>query len=359
MIAEVARNGAADGPATAPAVSVIIPVHGRARLFEPCLAAVLEALGPHDEVIVVADGETDGGWRRARNAPQTRVKVLPKASGAAAARNAGAAMAAGEILFFVDADVLVRSDTIARIRRLFATEPTVAAIVGSYDDAPADPHFHSQYRNLLHHYVHQSAAPELSTFWAGCGAVRREAFVAVGGFDEHFAGARVEDIELGYRLRRRGYRIRLVKDLQVKHLKAWTPASILRTDIFYRAAPWTELILRNGQMENNLNLNYRARASTAAVGLVPAALGLALVRPVAGLSLALALVCLVLALNAGFYVFLTRRQGISFALRAIPWHILYFASSVAGFVVGLSRVVLPVFRSSPDTSPLVTSRSHV
>ena len=80
----------------------------------------------------------------------------------------------------------------------------------------------SQYRNLLHHFVHQEGNPEASTFWAGCGAVRRAAFDAVAGYDEaRFRRPSIEDIELGYRLRRAGYRIRLDRDLQCTHLKRW------------------------------------------------------------------------------------------------------------------------------------------
>ena len=56
----------------------------------------------------------------------------------------------------------------------------------------------SQYRNLLHHFVHQHGHAEASTFWAGCGAIRRAAFDAVGGFDAaRFPRPSIEDIELG------------------------------------------------------------------------------------------------------------------------------------------------------------------
>ena len=54
-------------------------------------------------------------------------------------------------------------------------EPGIAAVFGSYDDEPGAPNLVSQYRNLLHHFVHQTGRTEASTFWTGCGAVRRDA----------------------------------------------------------------------------------------------------------------------------------------------------------------------------------------
>ena len=113
----------------------------------------------------------------------------------------------------------VRSDTIARIRRRFEMDPRLDALIGSYDDEPASAGFASQYKNLLHHFVHQHGREEAATFWTGCGAIRREVFAAAGGFDESYTRPCIEDIELGHRLRQRGRRIVLDPALQVKHLK--------------------------------------------------------------------------------------------------------------------------------------------
>jgi len=105
-------------------------------------------------------------------------------------------------LFFVDADVVIAQ---ARSSVSGASSPDIPsrrAVFGSYDARPSDGSMVSRYRNLLHHFVHQRGNPEASTFWAGCGAIRRSVFHEVGGFDAgRFRRASIEDIELGYRLR--------------------------------------------------------------------------------------------------------------------------------------------------------------
>ena len=76
------------------------------------------------------------------------------------------------------------TDAARLFAQVFATEPDVSAVFGSYDASPPARGIVSEYRNLLHHYVHQTSGGLATTFWAGLGAVRREAFVAVDGFDD-------------------------------------------------------------------------------------------------------------------------------------------------------------------------------
>ncbi len=344
-------------------VSVVIPVHSGGDAFVRCLDGLAEAVPPPDEVIVVADGETDGVWRYAERygaADRTRVLVLDASHGPAHARNVGAGLAEGDVLFFVDADVVVAPDVVGRVRARFAEDHGLDAVIGSYDDAPGHRGFLSQYRNLLHHYTHQHAHAEATTFWGACGAVRREAFAAVGGFDAAgFRQPSVEDIELGYRLRQAGCRIALDPDLQVKHLKQWTPRQMLSTDVFKRAAPWTGLLLEYHRLDNDLNLETRSRLSVATAFALVAVLLIALGQPLA--LFAAPVLALVLAdLNKGFYRFLVRKKGWGFALRAVPWHWAYFLCGGLGALLGASRHLVggaPARRPSglPELQPLAQS----
>jgi glycosyltransferase involved in cell wall biosynthesis len=316
-------------------ISAIIPVWNGRAYFRQCLSAILEATPPPAEIIVVADGYTDGSWQIAEERG-ANVLRLPKTGGPARARNLGAAASLGDILLFIDADVVVPREVIGTVERVFRDDPGLAAVFGSYDSEPSETNFLSQYKNLFHHYVHQRAREEASTFWAGFGAIRRDVFEREGGFDERYSQPSIEDIELGYRLKRGGHPVRLRKDLQVKHLKRWGVVSLLKSDLFQRAIPWTALILRDRRFVNDLNLTLSSRLSVVLVYvLLAAALG-ALWWPgsvVAGCGIVLSL----LVMNARLYRFFRERRGLWFALRTIPWHWFYYFYSGLGFVLGAGR----------------------
>jgi glycosyltransferase involved in cell wall biosynthesis len=314
-------------------VSAIIAVHNGERVLGRCLEALHKALPPPDEVIVVIDGCSDDSEKIARQQANGVVVLPPPAQGPAIARNRGARRAHGEILLFVDADVVVGPQTVARVLSHFAREPGLTAIFGSYDDGPEAPNFLSQFKNLYHHYVHQTASEDARTFWAGCGAIRRRTFLAVGGFDGHYRKPSIEDIELGCRLKKSGHAIRLDKSLMVKHLKRWGFVSLLKSDIRERAGPWTQLLLRERCWFDDLNLKKRCRFSVAALYLTLAALPVCLWHPVV-LTAVPALLLVVLIGNIEVYRFFFRRKGMAFVLAAIAWHWFYYVYCGAAFLWG-------------------------
>ena len=316
-------------------MSVVIPVHNGGDKFRQCLASVAAAVPAPAEIIVVADGDSDGAWRAAEEFGAQVIR-LAATGGPARARNAGARAARGDVLVFFDADVVIGPDALAQVADAFAREPGLAAVFGSYDDAPAEPNFLSQYKNLFHHFVHQTSAAAASTFWAGCGAVRRDVFLAVGGFDETYRQPSIEDIELGYRLRRAGHAIRLRPALQVKHLKRWTIGSLVRADLLLRAVPWTELIHRDGRFLNDLNLTWSARAAVAMAYLGLIELVGAICWPWL-LVLAAASLGAMLVLHRAVLRFFWAKRGPGFALAAAPWLWLYDLYSGLGFGLGLLR----------------------
>jgi GT2 family glycosyltransferase len=334
-------------------VSVVIPLHNGGDDLCRCLQALAASIQPPDEVIVVDDASTDGSAALARTLGARVLTLSHGPQGPAVARNRGAAVAQGDILVFLDADVAISPDAMDQIVAAFRREPDLAALFGSYDDAPAATDFLSQYKNLFHHYVHQTACEEASTFFGACGAIRRDVFLALGGYDERYRQPSIEDIELGYRLTGAGHRIRLCKTLQVKHLKGWDVVSLLKADFFHRALPWTELILRDRRFINDLNLQFSSRVSVMLVyGLLGALVGVWWWP--GSLAVAGVLMLVLLALNAPLYRFVQRKRGLRFALQTIPWHWFYYFYSGLAFAIGvacylshgwrLPRACLPVDR---------------
>jgi len=324
---------------TSPHISVIVPVYNGGENFHQCLSSLLRTSPASDEILVVSDASTDGSDDYAESLG-LKVLRLSKRSGPAYARNQGAQAAQGELLFFVDADVMVYPDTIGKVLAAFKGEPDLAALIGSYDDTPAAPYFLAQYKNLLHHYVHQTGLEEASTFWGACGAIRRDIFMATGGFDAtQYPEPSIEDIELGYRLRAAGFRIRLYKDIQVKHLKRWTVYSLIHTDFFRRALPWSALIVRARQFNNDLNLQQSSRLSVVLSYLMPISAALALLwKPF--VTVTLFAVLAFLWLNAPIYQFFRKKRGIGFMVRAIGWHWLYYLYSGLAFALTLLQLFI-------------------
>jgi GT2 family glycosyltransferase len=330
-------------------VSVIIPAHEVGEPLQRCLAAVARLAPAPAEALVVLDGVPEGAPLPTAGGA-VRVIRLAERGGPARARNAGARAAGGEILMFVDADVLVSPDAVGLVDALFSAGPDVAAVFGLYDDDPPRVNFLSQYKNLSHHYFHRQAPEEASTFWAGCGAVRREAFLAVGGFDEGFGRPCVEDIELGYRLRRAGRRIRLCKSLQAKHLKVWTARGLLKTEVLDRAVPWTRSILRYRDVAGGPNLGAASRLSViSAYGLLLCALAAPWWLP--GLAPAAAFLALLVVANAPLYALFWRRRGTLFMLRGMVWNWFYYLYGGAGFAIGLCAHLLARHRPAAAPAP--------
>jgi glycosyltransferase involved in cell wall biosynthesis len=260
-----------------PFVSVVIPVYNAAAHLQQCLRNLFASTASAFECIVVDDGSTDDSPEVAR---RFGAKVISTGGrrGPAHARNTGAAAATGDVLFFIDCDVLVYPGSVGRIQASFAQDPDLAATIGSYDDSPGSEDFLSQYRNLMHCYVHQTGRRQACTFWSGCGAIRREVFLAHGGFDESYARPAIEDIELGYRLAKAGRKVTLDRHLLVKHLKTWSLWKTVKTDIMDRGIPWTELILRDHNLPNDLNVQLSQRLSVALVFLMLGTAALTAIR---------------------------------------------------------------------------------
>ena len=374
-----------------PRVSVVIAVHNGGDDLDRCLAAVAASTFTDLEIIVVDDRSTDGMTVPAAGRHGARVISLDRQCGPAIARNRGAAEARGDILFFTDADVELHADSVAVAVHSLQGDDGLSAVFGSYDDQPSDAAFLSQYRNLYHHWVHQTGREEASTFWTGCGAIWREVFLYMGGFAQDYAKPSIEDIELGSRMRQEGLRIRLEKSMLGKHMKRWRFWNLLKTDVLRRGVPWMSLVLRNRGAARDLNLDLKSRLATltavafslcflvlplaghaaavwpatvllaaavlgavlyrrAGQGAGPGAIALALALLLTALAyllapdpwaaLPLGLVLLLAAIQRLFFRYCADRRGLAFALAVLPLQMLFFIGCAVAVPLALVGHVL-------------------
>ncbi|MEE9422014.1 MAG: glycosyltransferase [Gammaproteobacteria bacterium] len=313
-------------------ISAIMPVYNGQNFILKSLPPLIELMknGEIDEVLVVDDTSTDNTCVLAK---EMGAKVMPSGGrlGPGAARNKAAEVAKGNILWFIDADVIVHSDAAQHLKENLQN-PDIVALFGSYDDKPPAQNFLSQYKNLVHHFYHHRGKREASTFWSGCGAVRKQAFLDAGGFDvERYTRPSIEDIELGYRLIKAGGKILLVPELQSTHLKVWRFINLIHTEVFCRAIPWSKLMLQQTGVVDDLNVSSSERFRAVLAGLL-------LICTVAAIFSLIpwwpTIIVLILAIfsNKQLLSLFYRRKGLLFAIGGFAFHQLYYLYSSLAFV---------------------------
>jgi len=336
MTARVSRRVASGGSFVCMScpisVSVIVPAYNAARTLPHTLAAFPPPIPPL-EIIVVDDGSTDDTAQIAR-AAGARVRTLEKNIGAAAAKNCGAQLATGEILFFTDADIVPLREALERLDAAFQA-PEVDGIVGLLDENIPHANWASQYKNLWMNFTYARfvGAERIGLFYTSVAAMRRAVFLRLGGFDENYRGASIaEDTEFGQRAWGNGARIRLAPELRVTHLKAYTFGGVLREDYKRaRALMLMRLRKRGAPFFTSVPIFYQLAVPTIYLTLIFLLAALVLQNIVLVLAALLGL-GVFWALNFSLLRFLAQKRGFLFALRSA----LFLPLDV--FVVGLGML---------------------
>ncbi|MGQ0764520.1 MAG: glycosyltransferase [Gemmatimonadota bacterium] len=324
-----------------PFFTVIVPAHNAESFLPRTLQALTDSDVPRRswELIVVDDASSDLTATVAARYADVVVRLPGRPHGPAYARNRGFEVSRGEVIVFLDSDVVAHRETIRLLVEVLRDNADVGAVFGSYDDKPPAPGFMSQYRNLLHHHVHQRNAGESETFWAGAGAIRRAVFEEAGMYDEwHYARPQIEDIELGGRVCRLGHRVLLRPEIQVTHLKHWTFGAVVRTDLRDRGIPWARLLLHRKAfaVSGSLNLRLVEKLCTVLVWLGLLMLVVALWRRSwTWAAMAAVPPALAMLLNLPLLGFFARARGVLFAARVIPVQLMYYVLTGISFGVGL------------------------
>jgi GT2 family glycosyltransferase len=306
-----------------------------------CLAALLDARSPQDEIILFDDGSTDATNEIAREAGVRILRNDGPPQGPAYGRNEAARAAERTRLLFVDADVILHPDAVDRLSDAMDAAGAVAAF-GSYDDKPRSLRATSLYANLRHHFVHQSGLREASTFWSGIGMIERDVFLGAGGFDRAmFRYPSVEDVELGMRVKAKGHRILLVPEANGTHWKDWSLWRVWHTDVVRRALPWSRLIADGEVPKADLNLSSHERLLAILALSVPVLLFLGIFWHVLLFAAGIALL-LYLWEGRRFFGFLRKRLPPAKFIVAVAMHWCYhiYAPATLGLVLIATRLGL-------------------
>jgi lipopolysaccharide/colanic/teichoic acid biosynthesis glycosyltransferase len=224
-----------------PFLSVIVPARDAADTILECLKALNVQSLPREqyEVIVVDDGSVDETPRIAE--PLADRVIRQERRGPAAARNAGAALARGELLAFTDADCVAAPDFLEALSGPFQHAETVAA-KGAYRTAQQGlvPRFVQQ--EYQHKYARMERRSRIDFIDTYAAAYRRKVFQENGGFDISYTTASVEDQELSFRLAQKGYAMVFVPSALVFHRHDRSVAEYARRK--FGIGSWKALLLR-------------------------------------------------------------------------------------------------------------------
>ncbi|MDE2223402.1 MAG: glycosyltransferase family 2 protein [Candidatus Omnitrophica bacterium] len=304
-----------------PSISIITPFYNSADTIKEYLTSIFGSAYKDFELIIVDDGSERQCAQLFEGYPVV-FKKLNQRKGAYYARNRGVEMAKGRLLLFLDADVIVRPDTLGRIAAVFDGHPEVSGLIGSYDDSPGPRNTVTQFKFLCHHFIHQQEGEYVGSFWTGCGAIKKDVFNELGGFNLDSLWNAIMDIDLGYRLRLSGHKIYNAKNIQVKHLKKLTFADWIYTDIFHRGLPWIKIMLQYKDFRPTLNVSTTGVANVVYVWLMLAISVLGAFNE-KGLVFLPVLFGVFLISNHRLLSFFRAKRGFLFALKAFFLLLIY------------------------------------
>src|SRR5205085_10814298 len=160
------------------------------------------------------------------------------------ARKKGVEHARGDIVFFIDSDVVIRPETLGRLVAAFDRDPGVAGLMAVQSPTMRFRNLCSVYKNLWMYYTYvRRAGEDVPLFYTTAAAIRRTAFLASGGFDANYVDPNIEDTDYGQKLASQGYRVQILPDLEVEHVKGYDLRGLLRVD-FLRSMSLARLKLR-------------------------------------------------------------------------------------------------------------------
>lgn len=336
-------------------LSIIIPAHNSQKTLPDLLASIKKEKIKDSEIIVVDDDSSDQTEelfnKNYNHYKNYKCYKLNRNHGPAHARNFGAKKAKGEILLFLDSDVVVHQGTIKEVVKIFKEDKYRVAATGVWDKKQNSNKFFPKFKALRDwsYWINEKKADSYYyLFSTRIAAVRRDVFLQLGGFRENYSGADVEDIEFTYRLAKK-YRIDFDQKMRISHeFEDFWP---IAKKYFKRAYQWVEIFQNRKKFDPVATTGSEALTTLSAVGML-GGLGMLLLIKISNFALQgkqfpislLFFLFLVIHLWGvrKFLRFVYQEEGLVFAIKSffmgVVLYLFIFSGALLGFLLKQGRV---------------------
>lgn len=317
--------------------SIIIPVHNAQDTLKSCLDSIFSSENKDFELIVVDDRSGDGSASIAKGYP-CKLITLKENKGVASSRNIGKDNAEGKILIFIDADIVIKKDTLGLIDKSFIEDEDIVAVTGLLSKECPYKDFFTLYKNLYMHYILNRCPRYVDFFYGSLTAIKRDCFLR---FNERFKIT--DDTELGQRFKELNKKILLNPELELIHLKKYNFAKIIKNDFFVPFWWVKSFMLHKGYKDIFKKKRFsHAKIDQIITIIVSFSLIISLIFwQQAGARIAFfGLLFVFLLLNYNFFIFLCREKGLLFLIKSIIFTYLDMLVMGLGISAGLVKHIL-------------------
>lgn len=314
-----------------PFLSIIIPTYNSKEKLLKLLNSIFDSTYKKFEVIVVDDCSTDDTIESIKHFP-IKIFKLEKNYGQAAARNVGASKAKAGILVFLDSDIILKQDALEKIAENFKNKDT-HCLKGIYAKEPANKGLFPSYKAMFEFFCFNDAKT-FSFFTPSLGAMRKQLFYDVGGFDKDYR--HLEETMLGYKITKK-YPIIVKQDIQAYHHFP-SFAKCIR-NYFKRSFVWVRFFFKRKKFDN---VGATPSTGISALLTIPLIFSLALsFLYVPLLPSFFLLLLLFILLNSKMYLFVLKETNILFALYYIAVN--FILQLVVAIAAISSLISIPFF----------------
>lgn len=343
-------------------LSIIIPCYNGSKTIIPLISSIFSSKKitfEEVEILLVDDKSTDQtlellGRYILKLAPgkqkQIRIISLKTNQGPARARNIGVKYAKGSVVLFLDADVVLYKDTLSEIVKCFKNDPDLYALTGVWDKRQKTKKFFPKFKALRDwsYWINErDPSHYYYLFSTRIAAIDRKLFLRLGGFDETYKAALVEDIELTYRISKR-YAVIFNSNVKVHHeFEDFMPVA---KKYFWRSYYWSRIYRERKKFDPVATTSKEAFTTLSAAGLVGMLSAFFIVRimkyEVRIMNYALFEILLFISLFMllvhlwgvrKFLLFALKEEGFIFAIKSFVTGIILYLIILAGAAYSLMR----------------------